>query len=112
MQLHHGIIKFGAVGFDWDHWNISKILLKHRIWPLQIEEFFRGSFWFDEDRLHSQLERRYLAIGRPSARRAMVVVFTFRDKDGLKLLRPITARYMHKKELEKYEQAYPQIQVR
>jgi uncharacterized DUF497 family protein len=36
----------------------------------------------------------------------MIVVFTFRCREGLRLIRPISARYMHKKEIEKYEKEF------
>lgn len=33
----------------------------------------------------------------------MFVVFTFRQQEGRRLIRPLSARYMHKKEIEGYE---------
>jgi uncharacterized protein len=44
-----------------------------------------------------------MAVGRNSRGRAMFVVFTMRQKDGKRLIRPLSARYMHKKEIEGYE---------
>jgi uncharacterized DUF497 family protein len=44
-----------------------------------------------------------MAVGRNTQGRAMFVVFTVRIKDGLHLIRPLTARYMHRNEIEGYE---------
>jgi uncharacterized protein len=44
-----------------------------------------------------------MAVGRNTQGRAIFVVFTIRIKDGLRLIRPLTARYMHRKEIEGYE---------
>jgi uncharacterized DUF497 family protein len=42
----------------------------------------------------------------------MFVVFTLRVKRGETLIRPISARYMHGKEIEGYEKESPDIQDR
>ncbi|MGH6926539.1 MAG: BrnT family toxin [Propylenella sp.] len=49
-----------------------------------------------------EAEERFLAIGRGSRRR-LFVVFTLREAADETLIRPISARYMHKKEVEHYE---------
>lgn len=43
------------------------------------------------------------AIGKTAAGRYVFVVFMPRDIDGLTKLRPISARYMHQKEVDHYE---------
>ncbi len=48
-----------------------------------------------------------MAVGRDSRGRAVFVVFTIRVRDGRRLLRPLTARYMHKAEIEGYEAEEP-----
>lgn len=53
-------------------------------------------------------ERRFRAIGRTAAGRAAFIVFTMRDKAGQRI-RPISARFTHKKEVEAYEKAYPDV---
>jgi hypothetical protein len=55
------------------------------------------------DLKNSALETRFIAIGRTQAGRFAFVAFTPRHRDGLTLLRPISARYMHRKEVAKYE---------
>ncbi len=44
-----------------------------------------------------------MAIGRTGRGRAIFVVFTFRVRAGKRLIRPLSARYMHSKEIESYE---------
>jgi uncharacterized DUF497 family protein len=51
---------------------------------------------------HSQSEDRFIAIGHDLDGRAVFVGFTFRERDGRRLIRPITARYMHAKEASRY----------
>jgi uncharacterized DUF497 family protein len=54
------------------------------------------------DEKHSLLEQRYLAIGQNEQQRYMFVVFTFRVHKGIVFIRPLSARYMHKKEIAAY----------
>jgi uncharacterized protein len=44
-----------------------------------------------------------IAVGRTSAGRQLFVAFTLRTKNGRRLIRPVTARYMHAKEIAAYE---------
>ena len=52
---------------------------------------------------HSIIEERFLAIGKGSENKWIVVAFTIRNHRGKKLIRPISARFMNKKEVQKYE---------
>lgn len=98
-------------GFDWDEANIDKCQ-KHGVSTSMIEEFFKGTILVLGDAEHSGVEDRYIAVGRISDGRPMFVGFTFRQgKTGL-LIRPITARFMHKREIRKYEKAIAKIQER
>jgi uncharacterized DUF497 family protein len=56
------------------------------------------------DSAYSQRERRFRAIGRTSKGRGVFIVFTLRRKDDEMLIRPISARYMHRKEMQAYEE--------
>lgn len=49
-------------------------------------------------------EPRMLAIGRTEAGRYVFLVFMFRTISSQTRLRPISARYMHQKEIDHYEQ--------
>lgn len=53
---------------------------------------------------HSGTETRFLAIGKANARHVFVA-FTLREIDGETFIRPVSARYMHKKEIDHYEEA-------
>ncbi len=93
-------------GFDWDSGNLLKNESKHGLSREVIETFFQGKVFVAPDPAHSSKEERFLAIGRDEAGRPMIVAFTLREKSESKLIRPISARYMHAKEVKKYEQAF------
>jgi uncharacterized protein len=90
-------------GFDWNDGNLAKCQ-KHGVSVEEIEALFRAGAYVAPDRKHSDEEQRQLAVGRSTTGRPMFVVFTIRQRDGLALVRPISARYMHAKEIERYEQ--------
>jgi uncharacterized DUF497 family protein len=89
-------------GFDWDHGNRQKCQ-KHGVSIAGIEGAFRGPIAVFPDPEHSAAEERFKAIGQTSAGRAILVVFTIRQHLGKRLIRPLSARYMHLKEVEYYE---------
>jgi uncharacterized DUF497 family protein len=90
-------------GFDWDRGNAEKNLHKHGITCEQIEEIFHNSPWVAPDIKHSSTEERFLAIGQISNRYAFVS-FAIRLNGNKTLIRPISARFMHAKEVKKYEE--------
>ncbi|MGC8476527.1 MAG: BrnT family toxin [Acetobacteraceae bacterium] len=56
------------------------------------------------DPRHSDAEVRFKAVGRTRTGRAVLVVFTLRPgADGTRI-RPISARFMHRKEVAYYEE--------
>ena len=57
-------------------------------------------------------EERFIGIGETDQRRSVFLVFTLRRKDEAVLIRPISARYMHKKEIDHYEQETSKTQKR
>lgn len=90
--------------FDWDDGNLDKCR-KHGLTTSEIESVFVRPVAIFPDPAHSVSEARYLAIGRSDAGRHVFLAFTMRARDGLTCLRPISARYMHAKEIEHYEKA-------
>jgi uncharacterized DUF497 family protein len=96
-------------GFDWDAGNRSKCR-KHGLSVAQIERLFESSVAVLPDVGHSQREPRFRAIGRDANGRAVFVVFTMRQRAGALLIRPISARYMHRKEIASYEKENPELQ--
>jgi uncharacterized protein len=69
-----------------------------------IEALLRGNCRVAPDVKHSSArEERFIAIGRTAEGRPVFVGYTVRIKSDLKLIRPVTARYMHGKEIARYE---------
>lgn len=98
-------------GFDWDAVNLAKCQ-KHGVSVAEIEALFRSrSFVILPDLKHSLAEERLKAIGRSDAGRWIAMVFTFRVRNGLDLVRPVTVRYMHAKEVAEYEKTIPRFDV-
>jgi uncharacterized DUF497 family protein len=93
-------------GFDWDDGNRTKCQ-KHGVTIAEIETLLSGPVAVRPDPGHSQVETRFLGVGRTPAGRYVFIAFTFRERDGARYLRPISARYMHRKEVEHYDQANP-----
>ena len=91
-----------ADGFDWDAGNRDKCQ-KHGVSIAEIEAFLLANPKVAPDLRHSGQEDRLMAVGRNNRGRAIFVVFTIRSLDDKRLIRPLTARYMHRKEIEGYE---------
>jgi uncharacterized DUF497 family protein len=89
-------------GFDWDEGNLAKCR-KHGLTIDEIEALFEGPFDVFPDATHSGAETRLRAIGRGSSGRWVFCAFTIRRVAGLNLVRPISARYMHDREVAYYE---------
>ena len=99
-------------GFAWDEANRHKCQ-KHGVSIPEIEYVLaHAETVMMPDLRNSQSEPRFLAIGRTQMGRHTFVVFTPRQRAGASLLRPISARYMHDKEIRKYEQEIARAQKR
>jgi uncharacterized DUF497 family protein len=89
--------------FDWDDGNRTKCQ-KHGVKIEEIEYMLiADSTKIIDDIVHSDIEKRYIAVGQTDKKRWLFVAYTFRVSKGLVLIRPISARYMHKKEVIAYE---------
>lgn len=95
-------------GFDWDDNNKTKNLKKHKVSRLEIEEIFLNEPFVFPDLKHSETEERFLAFGETNQDRRLIVAFTMRKKEEGLLIRPISARPMHKKERVLYEKTVAQ----
>ena len=91
-------------GFDWGDGNRAKCQ-KHGVTIAEVEAVFRHPHHLAPDVTHSTLETRFLAIGRGEGSRPIFVAFTLREVAEETLIRPISARYMHRKEIDHYDQA-------
>jgi uncharacterized protein len=88
--------------FDGDDGNTAKCA-KHGVARIEVESVFHLDPDISPDPLHSLSEDRFIAIGRNLAGRNVFVAFCLRDGK----VRPISARYMHMKEVRRYENRTP-----
>jgi uncharacterized DUF497 family protein len=99
-------------GFEWDEGNRRKCQ-KHGVSIQEIEHVLtHAETLITPDPKNPAGEPRFLAIGRTRQGRYTFVVFTPRQRAVGARLRPISARYMHKKEITKYEQEIARAQER
>lgn len=98
-------------GFDWDDGNAGKCA-KHGVSTAEIEQLFYGVALVGPDPAHSSVEQRLRAIGVTAKGRSIFVVFAMRRRGRLLLIRPISARYMHKKETLAHEKEISRLQER
>jgi uncharacterized DUF497 family protein len=106
LHIFRAIVILQADGFDWDRGNRAKCG-KHGLSIAAIESLFTHPLAILPDAAHSQRERRFRAIGRTDKGRGVFIIFTLRREGDELLIRPISARYMHKKEIEAYEKENP-----
>ena len=91
-------------GFDWDRANRDKCQ-RHGVSVQEIESIFSQPVAVFPDPAHSRAEERFKAIGITAERRHVLIAFTLRHRYGDTFIRPISARYMHRKEVDYYEKA-------
>ena len=77
---------------------------KHGLSIAEIESPFYARPLIGPDLKHSDDETRFQAIGRTVAGRPIIVTFTWRARATGHLIRPVSARYMHLKEIRAYEE--------
>jgi uncharacterized DUF497 family protein len=95
-------------GFNWDSGNRKKCE-RHGLSIAEIESVFSRPVVILPDKENPQGERRFRAIGTTVEGRKAFVVFTLRNHADGVLIRPISARYMHKREVMSYEKNYPDV---
>ena len=89
-----------CTGFDGDDANSHKNWDRHRVSPEEAEDiFFHEPLVVRSDLRHSEMEKRYYALGHIAASRRLFVVFTIRGT----LIRVISVRDMNRNETEAYE---------
>lgn len=95
-------VKGKVVKFEWDRWNIDKNYLKHGVTPKEAEEaFMTEKSYFFSDVKHSKTEKRFTLLGKTLDEKNLFIIFTMKGKK----VRIISARRMHREEVEKYEKA-------
>ncbi len=91
-------------GFNWDTGNERKSVEKHSVSRFEAEQvFFNQPLLVLIDQKHSQNEERYHALGKSNDARLLHITFTLCSADTL--IRVISAREMHRKERNIYEQS-------
>ena len=90
-------------GFDWDRENRAHCR-KHGGSIAEIEALLRDAPYVAPDLKHAHLEDRLIAVGRTGKGRPSFVAFTIREKFGQRMIRPVSARYMHAREIKGYEE--------
>ncbi len=100
-----------VAGFDWDGGNRDKCR-QHGLSLRTIEAVFHEPVALFHDPVHSGDEERLKAIGKTSTGRSALIVFTLREREGQIFIRPISARYMHAKEVANYEEEAAKLEQR
>jgi hypothetical protein len=97
-----------VAGFDWDEGNRGKCQ-KHGVSVAEVEGLFSRPLLIIPDASHSHAEKRLWAIGKTASGRSVFLVFTIRERARKRFIRPVSARYMHKKEARSYEEENPDV---
>ena len=100
-----------SLEFDWDEGNRAKCE-KHGVSVQSIEGIFERPVAVFPDPEHSADEERFIGIGKTETGRGIFIAFTLRRKDQHVRIRPISARYMHRKEVRYYEKEASQAEKR
>lgn len=103
------IEKIDFDGFDWDYGNFFHTQ-KHDIKFEAIEEIFEQTLLYFEDPKNTTSEKRWIAVGEIEHKRLVFVAFTIRKIGKDKLIRPISARHIHRDSKE--EKIYEDIKKR
>ena len=88
-------------GIEWDAGNWPKCG-KHGLSKDEIEAVLQSMTFRIPD--PNPNESRFRTASRGTDGRPVFVVFAYRERQGEIHIRPISARYMHRKEIEAYEQ--------
>ena len=91
--------------YVWDAGNLDKCQ-KHGVTIAEIEHVLDGDPFIVPDYEHSELEDRNIAVGLNRSGRPVLVIFTIRMSGEGEAVRPLSARYMHRKEIERYERLW------
>jgi uncharacterized protein len=93
----HKTMNVQVAGFEWDEGNRTKCQ-RHGVSNGEAEEQVLP------DPRHSAKEPRLFVIGRTRRGRYCFVAFTLRRQGERVMIRPISVRYMHRREVARYAQ--------
>ncbi len=94
--------------FEWDSKKEKSNTKKHQVTFEQAAYVFNDKYslsLFDDE--HSKDEDRWILLGKSLNEMILLVVHTFRDKDGIEIVRIISARKATKNEQETYSERCP-----
>lgn len=92
------------IGFEWDHGNATKNWSLHHVSIAECEQaFFNQPLLIYPDSKHSVAESRLYALGHTDQDRLLLIVFTIRRKQ---YIRVISARPMSRRERKQYQSTY------
>ena len=92
-----------VTGFDWDDGNARKNADRHDVSQAEAEQVFLNQpLLVMDDTKHSQDEKRHHALGKTGFGRLLHITFTLRF--DVSKIRIVSARVMHRKERQLYEQ--------
>lgn len=90
------------IEFGWDGGNVDKSYEKHGVTIQEAEEIFADKdLGVVPNIRHSSSEKRFIALGKTLKGKNLFVAFTRRKTK----IRVISARRMHKEEVDKYDKA-------
>ncbi len=94
--------------FEWDKKKENTNIKKHGITFEQASYVFADPFALNRyDDEHSDDENRWVLLGKSLDQTILLVVHTFRDKEGKEFARIISARRATKKEEKSYKERCP-----
>ena len=94
--------------FEWDPKKEKINVQKHSITFEQASYVFADPYALNKyDEEHSQEEDRWLLLGKSMSEVLLVVVHTFKDQDGVELVRIISARKATRNEIKEYRRRCP-----
>ena len=94
--------------FEWDPKKEEINIQKHAVTFEQASYVFADPYALNKyDDEHSEDEDRWLLLGKSMNEVILVVVHTFKDLDGIELVRFISARKATKNENKEYQRRHP-----
>lgn len=94
--------------FEWDPEKERANIKKHAVTFEEASYIFSDPYALNKyDDAHSEDEERWVLLGKSLNEVMLVVVHTYRDKDGIELVRIISARKATGNECKVYESRYP-----
>ncbi len=95
--------------FEWDSLKELSNIEKHGVNFEQASYVFSDPFALDlYDNDHSDNEERWILLGKSRSEIILVVVHTWKDSDGVELVRIISARKASRNEQQAYNKRCPQ----